>query len=87
MKTQCDSGQDALLVEVSTNAGITGFREVDFNPIAVKSCAVPISYPRSGDSPHDSTIRIENADEGSDILRHPDRDPLRTISVVELKHR
>ena len=38
VKTQCDSGQDALLVKVSTNAGITGYGEVDSNPIAVKGC-------------------------------------------------
>ena len=38
VKTQCDSGQDALLVKVSTNAGITGYGEVDSNPMAVKGC-------------------------------------------------
>jgi L-rhamnonate dehydratase len=36
VKEQCDSGQDALLVKVSTNAGITGIGEVDSNPLAVK---------------------------------------------------
>ena len=29
VKEQCDSGQDALIVRVSTDAGITGFGEVD----------------------------------------------------------
>jgi L-rhamnonate dehydratase len=32
----CDSGQDALLVRVHTDAGITGIGEVDSNPMAVK---------------------------------------------------
>ncbi len=38
VKTQCDSGQDALIVKVSTNAGITGYGEVDSNPLGVKGC-------------------------------------------------
>jgi L-rhamnonate dehydratase len=38
VKTQCDSGQDALIVKVSTDAGITGYGEVDSNPMAVKGC-------------------------------------------------
>ena len=38
VKTQCDSGQDALIVKVTTNAGITGYGEVDSNPMAVKGC-------------------------------------------------
>jgi L-rhamnonate dehydratase len=38
VKTQCDSGQDALIVKVTTNAGITGFGEVDSSPMAVKGC-------------------------------------------------
>ncbi len=38
VKSQCDSGQDALIVKVSTNAGITGYGEVDSNPMAVKGC-------------------------------------------------
>ena len=33
---QCDSGQDALLVRVHTDAGITGLGEVDSNPLAAK---------------------------------------------------
>ncbi len=36
VKFQCDSGQDALLVRVSTDAGITGIGEVDSAPMAVK---------------------------------------------------
>ncbi len=32
----CDSGQDALIVRVETDAGITGIGEVDSNPLAVK---------------------------------------------------
>jgi L-rhamnonate dehydratase len=36
VKEQCDSGQDALLVRVETDAGITGLGEVDSSPMAVK---------------------------------------------------
>ena len=32
----CDSGQDALIVRVRTDAGISGLGEVDSNPLAVK---------------------------------------------------
>ena len=36
VKEQCDSGQDALIVKVTTDAGITGIGEVDSSPMAVK---------------------------------------------------
>src|SRR6185295_4419677 len=36
VKFQCDSGQDALIVRVKTDAGITGIGEVDSSPMAVK---------------------------------------------------
>ncbi len=36
VRTQCDSGQDALVVKVTTDAGITGIGEVDSSPLAVK---------------------------------------------------
>ena len=36
VKQQCDSGQDALVVRVETDEGITGIGEVDSNPMAVK---------------------------------------------------
>ncbi len=36
LKIQCDSGQDALIVKVSTDSGIVGYGEVDSSPIAVK---------------------------------------------------
>ena len=36
VKYQCDSGQDALIVKVHTDAGITGIGEVDSNPWAAK---------------------------------------------------
>src|SRR5579863_2105619 len=36
VKQQCDSGQDALIVRVETDAGITGIGEVDSAPMAVK---------------------------------------------------
>jgi len=36
VKQQCDSGQDALIVKVSTDEGITGVGEVDSAPLAAK---------------------------------------------------
>lgn len=36
VKKQCDSGQDVLIVRISTDAGITGIGEVDSAPLAVK---------------------------------------------------
>jgi L-rhamnonate dehydratase len=36
VKEQCDSGQDALVVRVTTDTGITGIGEVDSSPLAVK---------------------------------------------------
>src|SRR5437870_8733001 len=36
VKEQCDSGQDALIVKVLTDAGISGLAEVDSSPAAVK---------------------------------------------------
>ncbi|MBL8229630.1 MAG: mandelate racemase/muconate lactonizing enzyme family protein [Bryobacterales bacterium] len=36
VKDQCDSGQDALIVSIETDAGITGIGEVDSSPMAVK---------------------------------------------------
>jgi L-rhamnonate dehydratase len=36
VKEQCDSGQDALIVKVTTDAGIVGIGEVDSAPLAVK---------------------------------------------------
>ena len=38
VKAQCDSGQDALIVKVTTDAGITGYGEVDSAPMAAKGC-------------------------------------------------
>jgi L-rhamnonate dehydratase len=37
VKHQCDSGQDALIVRITTDAGITGIGEVDSAPLAVKA--------------------------------------------------
>ncbi len=36
VKFQCDSGQDALIIKVYTDAGITGIGEVDSNPWGAK---------------------------------------------------
>lgn len=38
VKEQCDSGQDALIVKITTDAGIVGYGEVDSSPMAVKGC-------------------------------------------------
>jgi L-alanine-DL-glutamate epimerase-like enolase superfamily enzyme len=38
VKSQCDSGQDALLVKITTDAGIIGYGEVDSSPMAAKWC-------------------------------------------------
>lgn len=46
VKDQCDSGQDALIVKVHTDAGITGIGEVDSNPLAVKG-AIEAPYSHS----------------------------------------
>jgi hypothetical protein len=37
VRAHCDSGQDALLVKITTDAGITGFGEVDSAPLEVKA--------------------------------------------------
>lgn len=37
VKSQCDSGQDALVVKITTNAGIIGYGEVDSAPLAAKA--------------------------------------------------
>ena len=37
VRAQCDSGQDALIIKVSTDAGITGIGEVDSAPLAAKA--------------------------------------------------
>jgi L-rhamnonate dehydratase len=37
VKEQCDSGQDALIVKVTTDAGIVGYGEVDSAPLAAKA--------------------------------------------------
>jgi L-alanine-DL-glutamate epimerase-like enolase superfamily enzyme len=38
VRNQCDSGQDALVVRVTTDAGIVGIGEVDSSPLAAKFC-------------------------------------------------
>jgi L-rhamnonate dehydratase len=45
VKQQCDSGQDALVVRVETDAGITGIGEVDSSPLAAKGAIEgPLSH-------------------------------------------
>jgi len=36
VKDQCDSGQDAVIIRVETDAGITGLGEVDSAPLAIR---------------------------------------------------
>jgi len=59
VKEQCDSGQDALIVKVSTDAGITGIGEVDSSPLAVKGA---IEGPFS----HSTTTGLRNVVLGED---------------------
>lgn len=45
VKQQCDSGQDALIVKVHTDEGITGIGEVDSAPLAARSAILgPYSH-------------------------------------------
>ena len=59
VKEQCDSGQDALVVRVETDAGITGIGEVDSSPLAVKGA---IDGPFS----HTTTTGLANVIVGED---------------------
>ena len=36
VKDQCDSGQDAVIIRIETDAGITGLGEVDSAPLAIR---------------------------------------------------
>lgn len=48
VQTQCDSGQDALIVKVRTDEGITGIGEVDSAPLATKGVILgPYSHTLS----------------------------------------
>lgn len=62
VKSQCDSGQDALIVKISTNAGIVGYGEVDSHPLAVKGC---IEGPFS----HTATTGLAHVLVGEDPFR------------------
>lgn len=59
VKEQCDSGQDALIVKVHTDSGITGIGEVDSAPLAVKGV---IDGPFS----HTTTTGLANVVVGED---------------------
>lgn len=61
VKVQCDSGQDALIVRVTTDAGITGIGEVDSSPLAVKGV---IEGPFS----HTTTTGLKHVVMGEDPL-------------------
>jgi len=62
VKAQCDSGQDALIVKVSTDAGITGIGEVDSAPLAAKAA---IEGPYS----HTATTGLAHVVVGEDPFR------------------
>ena len=62
VKAQCDSGQDALIVKITTDAGITGYGEVDSSPLAVRGC---IEGPFS----HTATTGLAHVLLGEDPLR------------------
>jgi L-rhamnonate dehydratase len=53
VKEQCDSGQDALIVKVHTDEGITGIGEVDSAPLAVQGMILgPYSHTTSSGLKH-----------------------------------
>jgi L-rhamnonate dehydratase len=53
VKNQCDSGQDALIVKVHTDEGITGIGEVDSAPLAVQGMILgPYSHTTSSGLRH-----------------------------------
>jgi L-alanine-DL-glutamate epimerase-like enolase superfamily enzyme len=62
VKDQCDSGQDALIVRVTTDAGVVGYGEVDSHPLAVKGC---IEGPFS----HSATTGLKHVVIGEDPFR------------------
>ena len=62
VKHQCDSGQDALVVRVSTDAGIVGIGEVDSSPLAAK-------YVIEGPYSHTLTSGLRELLIGEDPLR------------------
>lgn len=48
IKARTDSSQDALLIRISTNAGITGYGEVDGSPLVAKAVVeAPASHTRA----------------------------------------
>jgi len=53
VKEQCDSGQDALIVKVHTDEGITGIGEVDSAPLAVQGTILgPFSHTTTSGLKH-----------------------------------
>ncbi len=53
VKEQCDSGQDALIVRVHTDEGITGIGEVDSAPLAAQGMIL-------GPYSHTTSVTIES---------------------------
>ncbi|MGE3818152.1 MAG: mandelate racemase/muconate lactonizing enzyme family protein [Isosphaeraceae bacterium] len=63
VKELCDSGQDALIVKVTTDAGIVGYGEVDSNPLAAKGCV-------EGPFSHTATTGLKHVLIGEDPFRN-----------------
>jgi L-rhamnonate dehydratase len=61
VKEQCDSGQDALIIKVTTDAGIIGIGEVDSSPMAVKGAV-------EGPFSHTTTTGLREVALGEDPL-------------------
>jgi L-rhamnonate dehydratase len=62
VKVQCDSGQDALIVRVETDAGIIGYGEVDSAPMAAK-------WAIEGPFPHTTATGLRSVLIGEDPFR------------------
>jgi L-rhamnonate dehydratase len=62
VKEQCDSGQDALIVKVTTDAGIVGHGEVDSAPMAAK-------WAIEGPYSHTATTGLKHVLIGEDPFR------------------
>src|SRR3954451_139142 len=62
VKEQCDSGQDALVVRVRTDEGITGIGEVDSSPAAVQGAIL-------GPYSHTITSGLKHLLIGEDLFR------------------
>src|SRR5258708_25314211 len=92
VKFQCDSGQDALIVRVKTDAGITGIGEVDSSPMAVKGAIEgPFSHTTAcglaqvviGEDPFE-TEKLWHKMYRANIYGRPRRGGLHAISGIDM---